>query len=322
MFWNRKKKTTEIAVAQPKPRQKRERLSEDSILKAFDMLGITADLDTAQKQLFVAVAHQMQLNPLKREIHAISIWNSRAGKEVLTPVVGYQVYIKRAEESGRLEYWRIEEAGEVDHRSVPNSDYKVTLVVKRKDRPDEFRWSCRYAECVMLMESGPNSMWRKRPYFMTQKCAIGQGFRLAFPDVLLDMPYVDAEIDDGGQPADEPVTIAEPQPIAGISVDTEGKVVATEAEQAALDAKQEEELKFPKEELKAAKEELQAVYHLIKRPVGPDQVVLYSKKEIDAKIAEAKAAADDIEKLRLLAVAWSEDFAERGENHAFDKERV
>ncbi len=315
MFWNRKKKTTEIAVAQPQPRQKRERLSEDSILKAFDMLGITADLDTPQKQLFVAVAHQMQLNPLKREIHAVSIWNSRAGKKVLTPVVGYEVYIKRAEESGRLEYWRIEEAGEVDHQSVPNSDYKVTLVVKRKDRPDEFRWSCRYAECVMLMETGPNSMWQKRPYFMTQKCAIGQGFRLAFPDVLLDMPDVDAEIDDAGQPADEPVTIAEPQPIAGISVDTEGKVVATEAEQAALNAKQEAELT-------TAKEELQAVYHLIKRPVGPDQIVLYSKEDMDAKVTEAKATADDIEKLRLLAVAWSEDFAERGENHAFDKERV
>jgi len=320
MFWNRKKKSTELMATSPQPRQKRERLSEDAILDAFDMLGITAKLDEPQKKLFLAVAYQMQLNPLKREIHAVSIWDSDLKRKVLIPVVGYEVYIKRAEESGRMEYWRPDGSGSIDQDHWDRSDYQASVIIKRKDQPCEFRWTCRYAECVATVkENGqifPNSMWRKRPYFMTQKCAIGQGFRLAFPDVLLDMPYVDAEIDGQEAPEDEHPKTAEPQAIAGIVVDAQGLVVAGDAEEVAR-----KEAEREAEELKAARGALQAVYATLKRPVGTDEVILYTKKEMDAKVAEGKAAGADVEKLRALAIAWSEEFTERGASYAFNQEK-
>ena len=302
-FWKRKPESKELVAAPPRPR---ERLSENAIIEAFDMLGITADLDAPQKKLFVAVAYQMQLNPLKREIHAVSIWNSRAGKKVLTPVVGYEVFIKRAEATGRLEYWKVDDSGTVVQGDIQASDYKVTLIVKRRDRPETFTWVARYAECVGMTDRGPNSMWKKRPYFMTQKCAIGQGFRLAFPDILLDMPYVDAEIE-GQEQSDEESLVAEPQPVEGVIVDTEGKVVEEEPTEAEIKAA------AAKKALETAKEELNAVYHMIKKPVG-DGPPLFTKEEITEMVEEAKKAEGNVEMLDALIVAWSEQFAKRGEN--------
>lgn len=307
MFWKRKSESKELVVAKPI----RERLSENAIIEAFDMLGITADLDAPQKKLFVAVAYQMQLNPLKREIHAVSIWNSRAGKKVLTPVVGYEVYIKRAEATGRLEYWKVDDSGTVVQGDIQASDYKVTLIVKRRDRPETFTWVARYAECVGMTDRGPNSMWKKRPYFMTQKCAIGQGFRLAFPDILLDMPYVDAEIEGQAEVLDEEQLITEPQPIEGVIVDTEGKVLdEPDPEEEATAAK---EAALKKAEIDTAKTELNAVYHMIKKPVG-DGPPLFTKKEIAEMVEEAKKAEDDVKLLQALTVSWSEQFAERAES--------
>jgi hypothetical protein len=119
----------------------------------------------------------------------------------LVPVVGYEVYIDRAESTGRLEYWYLEEIGEIDPADWKKSTYRVTLIVKRRDWPKEFRWTVRYAEAIGLKYNKtkgtqePNAMWRKRGHFMTQKCTIGQGFRLVFREILRGMPYVDAEIE-------------------------------------------------------------------------------------------------------------------------------
>jgi len=184
------------------PQVQRETMTDVKILEAFDLMGITAKLNAQQKNLFLAVARDFRLNPLRREIHAVKMGgDGDEGGGTLVPVVGYEVYIDRAEETGRLEYWYIEEAGEIDTTDWRKSTYRVTLVVKRRDWPKEFRWTVRYTEAIGLKWNKaqrchePNSMWRKRGHFMTQKCTIGQGFRLAFRKSLRGMPYVDAEIE-------------------------------------------------------------------------------------------------------------------------------
>jgi hypothetical protein len=177
-------------------------MTESKIIEAFDAMGIMAKLDEPQKKLFIAVAREFQLNPLRREIHAVRMGGD--GEEsggTLVPVVGYEVYIDRAEATGRLEYWYLEETGEIDPADWRKSSYRVTLVLKRRDWPKEFRWTVRYIESVGLKYNKtkggyePNSMWRKRGHFMTQKCTIGQGFRMVFREILRGMPYVDAEIE-------------------------------------------------------------------------------------------------------------------------------
>jgi len=203
------------------PQVQREPMTDAEILEAFDLMGITAKLNAQQKNLFLAVARDFRLNPLRREIHAVKMGgDGDEGGGTLVPVVGYEVYIDRAEETGRLEYWYIEEAGEIDFTDWRKSTYRVTLVVKRRDWPKEFRWAVRYTEAIGLKWNKaqrchePNSMWLKRGHFMTQKCTIGQGFRLAFRESLRGMPYVDAEIENsenGETPKEEEGELRAPQ---------------------------------------------------------------------------------------------------------------
>ena len=202
------------------PQVQSEHMTEAKILEAFDAMGITAKLNIQQKKLFLAVAKEFRLNPLRREIHAVKMGGDGDEGGTLVPVVGYEVYIDRAEETGRLEYWFIEEAGEIDTSDWRKSTYRVTLVVKRRDWPKEFRWTVRYTEAIGLKYNKtkrilePNSMWRKRGHFMTQKCTIGQGFRLAFRESLRGMPYIDAEIENaenGEKPEEEKGELRAPQ---------------------------------------------------------------------------------------------------------------
>ena len=187
----------EVSVPQPQ----REVMTEAKIIEAFDAMGITAKLSQPQKRLFIAIAREFQLNPLRREIHAVQMGGDDGEGGTLVPVVGYEVYIDRAESTGRLEYWHLEETGEIDPNDWRKSTYRVTTIIKRRDWPKEFRWTVRYVEAIGLKYNKtkgtqePNAMWRKRGHFMTQKCTIGQGFRLVFREILRGMPYVDAEIE-------------------------------------------------------------------------------------------------------------------------------
>jgi hypothetical protein len=200
---SRKRKTTAKKQKQTKELIKKnepvitiykESMTEIKILEAFDMLGITAKLDDRTKRLFLAVARENNLNPLKREIHAVERQqkyferdeqgrNIEKWRTVLTPVTGYEVFIDRAEESGRLQYWFPESEGKVEDGTL-----QTTVTIKRKDWPREFHWTVYYKEVRPdKLEKAP--VWQKEPHHMTEKVCISRAFRLCFRDILRGMPY-------------------------------------------------------------------------------------------------------------------------------------
>src|SRR5947209_6179016 len=63
--------------------------------------SLARDLSAAQKELCIKTALSWGLNPLKREIHFVAY----QGKEPKI-VVGYDVYIKRAERTHNLNGWK------------------------------------------------------------------------------------------------------------------------------------------------------------------------------------------------------------------------
>lgn len=135
---------------------------------------------------FCETADALKLNPFLKELHAIS-YNTKNGP-VYKYVTGYQVYIKRADRSQKLDGWEVTSTGKVPFITS-------TIVIYRKDWQKPFRHSVRLQECGEFYDNGVlKGSWAKMPTFMCEKVAISQGFRLCFPDELSGMPYTQDEL--------------------------------------------------------------------------------------------------------------------------------
>ncbi len=124
---------------------------------------------------FLQIAHGFGLNPFKREVHLVKYGNSPA-----SIVIGYEVYIKRAERTGKLNGWEVE--------ASPDGK-TATIRIYRKDWDRPFVWTVYRNE----FDKG-QANWKSMPSFMLRKVVIGQGFRLAFPDEMGGLPYLPEEI--------------------------------------------------------------------------------------------------------------------------------
>jgi len=137
-------------------------------------------LNEKQKAMFLQLALRNQLDPFKREIYAIPYGND------FNIVTGYQVYIQRAETTKQLDGWHCEAM-----RNEKNELIGAKIVIYRKDFEHPFEWEVSLKE----FDKGQSS-WKKMPEFMIKKVCIGQGFRLAFPNELGGLPYLQEELEE------------------------------------------------------------------------------------------------------------------------------
>lgn len=129
------------------------------------------------QKMFLEIAKAFQLNPFKREIYCVPFGNK------CNILVGYEVYLKRAERTGKLNGWNVEVVGE-------GLDLTAKVVIYRKD------WTHPFKHEVLFSEYNQNtSIWKSKPRTMIRKVAISQAFRLAFPEDLGGLPYVEEEIE-------------------------------------------------------------------------------------------------------------------------------
>ena len=129
------------------------------------------------KELFLAlgVIQSLNLNPHTREVHLIKYKNT----DRLSIIVGYEVFLKRAERTGNLDGW---ECG------ISDDGTGAWVKIYRKDRKIPFQWEVELSEF-----DKKQATWKTMPSFMGKKVAIAQGFRLCFPDELGGMPYTQEE---------------------------------------------------------------------------------------------------------------------------------
>jgi phage recombination protein Bet len=141
-----------------------------------DIKNIFCPLAT-EKELVIAlgIVKSLKLNPFTREVHFIKYRN----EDKINIVVGYEVYLKRAERTGKLDGW---EAG------VTEDGQSAWVRIHRKDWNTPFYWEVKLSEF-----NKKQATWNQIPSFMGKKVAIGQAFRLAFPDELGGMPYTKEE---------------------------------------------------------------------------------------------------------------------------------
>ena len=163
--------TTELATVSPikPPAQLMQ-----SIEKYLESMG--NKLSQKHRTQFIEIASAFQLNPFIREIYGIPYGDN------FNIIVGYEVYLKRAETSGQLAGWRAWTEGE-------GSSIKGCVEITRRD------WSAPFYHEVYLEEyDQKNSMWKSKPRTMIKKVAIAQGFRMAFPVELGGIPYTADEL--------------------------------------------------------------------------------------------------------------------------------
>ena len=143
--------------------------------------------------VFLNLCSMYRLNPFKREIYFIKYGNN--DPQIVT---GYETFLKRAERTGNLDGWYFEEDQVIEENN--KRDYKVTLVIHRKDWNHPFKHTVYFSEISQYHrdkktgEMVLNTMHKKMPRFMTKKTCISQGFRMCFPDEFGGMPYTDAEM--------------------------------------------------------------------------------------------------------------------------------
>ncbi len=145
-----------------------------------------------QIDIAIETAKAYNLNPFKREVH-FTPYNGE-----LKIIVGYEVYLKRAEATRKLNGWKVEIQGQ-------GSDMKAVATIYRKD------WEYPFVHEAYKVEVAQNTpIWTKMPRFMLKKVAIGQAFRLAFPEEMGGMPYMEEEL-----PTFVADTSSKNQPLAG-----------------------------------------------------------------------------------------------------------
>src|SRR5574343_1410571 len=148
------------------------------------LFGSGTKLTEPQKALFYQISLAHNLNPAKREIYAIPYGSN------FNVIVGYEVYLKRAERTGILEWW---EAGV----KKEGQEYIGFCTIKRKDRLKETTIEAWFNEY-----NQGNAMWKNKPRTMIRKVAIAQAFRMVFPDELGGLPYTADEMEVNGHVID------------------------------------------------------------------------------------------------------------------------
>jgi phage recombination protein Bet len=162
-------------------------VSREQISKYLDAFGLASELTEQEKLQFIEIAEAYQLNPFKREIYAVPY--GQGDYRRLSIITGYEVFLKRAERTGKLDGWHAWVEGDSE------DNLKAVIEIHRKDWNQPFRHEVFYKEAVQRKsDGGVTSFWRKMPRFQLRKVCISQGFRLAFPDELGGIPYDPSEL--------------------------------------------------------------------------------------------------------------------------------
>lgn len=115
----------QLALVQPQVPE----VSKEKVTEYLDAFGLSAELTENEKTQFIEIACEFKLNPFKREIFCVPYGQGDSRK--LSIITGYEVYIKRAERSGKLNGWRAYTEGS-------GEDLKAVVEIHRKDWDNPF----------------------------------------------------------------------------------------------------------------------------------------------------------------------------------------
>ena len=177
-------------------------VSEKTISDYLQAFGLASQLTKQEVSQFVEIAKAFNLNPFKREVYCLPYGHGDSRR--LSIIVGYEVYLKRADQNPAFDGYTTEFGTE-------NGSLTCTCTVYRKDR------KIPTSQTVSMKEYNTGkSLWVTKPRTMLEKVAIATAFRRAFPNDFGGMPYTKEELsEEMTEPRDVtpmPQPQAEPSP--------------------------------------------------------------------------------------------------------------
>jgi len=170
-------------------------ISRDKIREYLQITGLPKKLELSDKEMltFLEICTMFNLNPFRRDVHLTAY--GKGTYRQFSVITGYEVYIRRAQESGLLKHWSAYTENHPD-----TGDLIGVVEIQRSDWSDKFVWKVNINEVIGKKKDGTvNKFWQTMPELMVKKCAISQGFRLCFPEVLGGMPYTAEEVGEDPQ---------------------------------------------------------------------------------------------------------------------------
>ena len=148
---------------------------------------VAAGVSAEEFALFLEVCKHRRLNPMNREIYAISRYDYNTNSTKMTIQVSIDGLRLLAERSGKYKgqlgpFW-CDESGEWQEvwlKKAPPAAAKVGIL--RSDFSQPIWAIARYDSYVQTKKDGkPTAMWEKMSDVLLAKCAESLGFRKAFP---------------------------------------------------------------------------------------------------------------------------------------------
>lgn len=192
---------------------------------------VAKGLSPADQALFEAVCLSSGLDPLRKEVYAVS----RGGR--MSIQTGIDGYLKLANSTRELDGMEVlfydNEGNESEVWLRPQPPTACLVRVYRKNCQFPFTASCRFDAY-----SQKNQMWRQFPETMLAKCATTLALRRAFADVISGIASAD-EMDQSGLAVPEALTQGTPVATAAPKQTVQPQVVATTVKREPTQAKPE-----------------------------------------------------------------------------------
>lgn len=266
------------------------KITENDVRKFFDKEGKCTPTEVA---LFLRIAQMNGLNPFNRELHLI-----KYGSMPASIITGYEVYLKRAESSGKWSGMKVWIDGD-------GKDMVARVKIYRSDWKEPLEHEVYYAEAVKTKADGtPTATWKSMPRFMLKKVAVAQGLRWAFPNEVGGLPYT---ADEMGLEKEEKTFKPEfemPKPKEEAKAEAKKEEVKEEVKQEVL----------PPEETKAEEDDLD----MSPVPAYEDRTITRKQQEmLFAKVREYSIS--ELHMRKMIKTYFKKEHTTELTNKEFDK---